>query len=91
MAVMKNDVDVPRVAVVGVCSVLLLYVLITLARVAFLHLAAQQERIKNYDVTPRALVQYRGEQATKLASIESAMAAVVRDEAHKQKLEGAPH
>jgi hypothetical protein len=90
MAAMSDDVDVGRIAVIGVCSTLFVYVFITFTRVIFMQQAEEQERIKNYDQTPRALVQYRDEQDKKMTGIGDAMAGTIRDEAKKQQLKSPP-
>lgn len=90
MAAMNDDVDVPRIAVIGICSTLFIYVFITFTRVIFLSQGEDQERIKNYEHTPRALVAYQREQVKKLTGIERSMAAVTREMAQQQKLKSAP-
>jgi hypothetical protein len=52
--------------VVGICGVILVYVFIVLSRVAFMHLAEEQNQLKVIASHPRSLLKYYEEQQTKL-------------------------
>ena len=105
MAAMNDDVDVPRITVIGVCTVLAVYVFITLTRVAFMQLEDEQTQIKLIDSKPRSLSKYQEEQAQKLGGgyrwndekartvhlpIDIAMAKVTQELASAHKLDSAP-
>ncbi|MEZ0312468.1 MAG: hypothetical protein ACAI38_11890 [Myxococcota bacterium] len=105
MAAMNDDVDVPRITVIGVCSVVAVYVFITLTRVAFMQLEDEQTQIKLIDSKPRTLVKYQEEQHEKLGGgyrwsdekartvhlpIDIAMAKVTQELASSHKLDSAP-
>ncbi len=102
MAAMHDDVDVARITVIGVCSVIGVYVFITLTRVAFMQLSEEQERIKVIENKPRSLTMYQEEQRQKLGGgyrwsdekartvhlpIEIAMAKVTKELASSHKLD----
>ena len=102
MAAMNDDVDVPRITVIGVCTVLAVYVFITLTRVAFMQLEDEQTRIKLIDNKPRSVTKYQEEQDQKLRGgyrwsdekartvhlpIEVAMAKVTQELSSSHKLE----
>lgn len=84
MAVEPDDVDVGRVAVVGVCASIFVYVFIVIVRVLFMNLEAQEEVKKRINETPRALKAYQQEQATKLQNIGSAMASTTQEYSKRQ-------
>jgi hypothetical protein len=79
MAVENDDVDVGRIAVVGICSAIFVYVFIVVVRVLFMSLEASEEEKKIINETPRALKAYQAEQQEKLKDIGPAMAATIRD------------
>lgn len=105
MATMNDDVDVGKIAVVGICGVIGVYVFITLTRVAFMQLEDEQAKIKLIDNKPRNLTKYQEEQEQKLGGgyrwsdekartvhmpIDVAMAKVTQELASQNKLERAP-
>ncbi len=105
MATMNDDVDVGKIAVVGICGVIGIYVFITLTRVAFMQLEEEQTQIKVIDNKPRTLTKYYEEQTEKLGGgyrwvdekartvhipIDVAMAKVTQELASQNKLERAP-
>ncbi len=105
MAAMHDDVDVPRITVIGVCTVFAVYVFITLTRVAFMQLEDEQTQIKLIDSKPRSLTKYQEEQAQKLGGgyrwndekartvhlpIDIAMAKVTQELASSHKLGSVP-
>lgn len=105
MAMMSDDVDVPRIAVIGVCATISVYVFIVLTRVVFMQLEEDQMQKKVIDSHPRSLVKYTEEQQQKLGGgyrwadekartvhlpIDAAMAKVTRELASGNKLGAAP-
>jgi hypothetical protein len=102
MAMMNDDIDVPRIAVIGVCATISVYVFIVLTRVVFMQLEEEEQQKKVIDTHPRSLSQYASEQEQKLGGgyrwsdekshqvhlpIDVAMAKVTQELASSHKLE----
>ncbi|MBC7792266.1 MAG: hypothetical protein H7Z43_01040 [Clostridia bacterium] len=83
MAVENDDVDVGRIAVVGFCTAIFVYVFITVVRVLFMQLEQNESEKKVVNESPRALMTYQHEQEEKLKDIGSAMANTTREYAAK--------